>query len=294
VQRHHNGLKTAVLLGLLTAMILGVGYWFGGSTGLVIAVLLSLGLNAATYFWSDKIALRSMRARPVSEAEFPALYQMVRELVSAANQPMPKLYVSPTMQPNAFATGRNPSNAAVCVTTGITQILDYRELRGVIGHELSHVYNRDILISSVAAALAGIITMLANLAWFIPLGGGDDEDSPNPAVLLAMLILGPLAAGVIQLAISRSREYQADASGASLTHDPLALASALRKIQNGAQRMPLPADNQMASTAHLMIANPLRAGGIASLFSTHPPMEERVRRLEQMAVAGTGPVQFQR
>jgi heat shock protein HtpX len=293
VQRHHNGLKTAVLLGLLTAMILGVGYWFGGSTGLIIAVLISLALNAATYFWSDKIALRSMRARPVSEAEFPALHQMVRELSSAAGQPMPRLYVSPTMQPNAFATGRNPANAAVCVTTGITQILDYRELRGVIGHELSHVYNRDILISSVAAALAGIITMLANLAWFLPLGGGDDDDGPNPAALLAMLILGPLAAGVIQLAISRSREYQADASGAHLTHDPLALASALRKIQNGAQRMPLPADNQMTSTAHLMIANPLRAGGVASLFSTHPPMEERVRRLELMA-ANAGPVQFQR
>jgi heat shock protein HtpX len=288
----HNGLKTAALLGLLTAMILGVGYWFGGSGGLVIAVVISLAMNAATYFWSDKIALRSMRARPVSEADFPALHQMVRELSTAANQPMPRLYVSPTMQPNAFATGRNPQNAAVCVTQGITQILDYRELRGVIGHELSHVYNRDILISSVAAGLAGIITMLANLAWFIPLGG-DSEDGPSPAVLLAMLILGPLAASVVQLAISRSREYQADASGAGLTRDPLALASALRKIDSGARRMPLPADAQLASTAHLMIANPLRSGAIASLFSTHPPMAERVRRLEQMAGAG-GPIEYAR
>ena len=289
---HHNRLKTAALLGLLTALILAVGYWLGGSSGLVIAVVVSLGMNAATYFWSDKLALRSMRAQPVSEAEFPALYQMVRELAAEARQPMPRLYVSPTAQPNAFATGRNPKNAAVCVTQGITQILDYRELRGVIGHELSHVYNRDILISSVPAGLAGIITMLANLAWFLPLGG-NDEDSPNPAALLMMLILGPMAATIIQLAISRNREYQADASGAGLTRDPMALASALRKIHAGTQRIPLPPEGQLASTAHLMIDNPLKGRGIASLFSTHPPMEERVRRLEQMAM-NTGPVQFQR
>jgi len=292
VHRHLNGLKTAALLGLLTALILAIGYWLGGGSGLVIAVFLSLALNAGSYFWSDKIALRSMRARPVSEAEFPALYQMVRELANDARQPMPRLYVSPTMQPNAFATGRNPQHSAVCVTTGITQILDYRELRAVIGHELSHVYNRDILISSVAAALAGIITFIANLAWFLPFGGSD-EDGPNPAVFLAMLILGPFAATIIQLAISRSREFQADQSGAELSRDPLALASALRKIEYGAQRLPLPADNQVTTTAHLMIANPLRGAGIAKLFSTHPPMAERVRRLEAMANRQVGPVQFQ-
>jgi heat shock protein HtpX len=286
----HNGLKTAALLGLLTAIILAVGYYFGGSAGLVIAVFLSLIMNGVSYFFSDKLALRSMAARPVAEHEFPQLYQMVRELSTQAGQPMPRLYVSPTMQPNAFATGRNPQHAAVCVTEGITQILDYRELRGVIGHELSHVYNRDILISSVAAGLAGIITALANLAWFIPLGGGDD-DGPNMGVVLLMLILGPMAATIIQLAISRSREYQADASGAQVTQDPLALANALRKIHMGTQRMPLPAEPRLTSSAHLMIDNPFRGGGLVNLFSTHPPMEERVRRLELMA-ANSGPIQY--
>jgi len=286
VHSHHNGLKTAALLGLLTALILAVGYWLGGGAGLVFAVVISLGMNAFSYFYSDKLALRAMRAQPVTEHQFPELYQMVRELSSAAGQPMPRLYVSPTAQPNAFATGRSPQHAAVAVTTGITQLLDRRELRAVIGHELSHVYNRDILISSVAAALAGIVTAFAQLAIFLPLGGGsDDDDRPNPAALLLMLILGPLAASIIRLAISRNREFQADASGAELTRDPLALASALEKIQYGAQRLPLPADGQLTSAAHLMIANPFRSGGMSALFSTHPPMEQRIARLRQMAGA---------
>jgi heat shock protein HtpX len=279
---HHNGLKTAALLGLLTGLILAVGYWLGGGTGLVLAVFISLAANAVSYFYSDRIALRAMRARPVTETELPGLYAMVRELATTAGQPMPRLYVSPAMQPNAFATGRNPEHAAVAVTTGILNMLEPRELRAVIGHELSHVYNRDILISSVAAGLAGIITMLANLAFFLPFGG-DDEDGPNPAGLLLMLILGPLAASIIQLAISRNREFQADASGATLTGDPLALASALEKIHYGTARAPLPADGRLTSAAHLMIANPFAGGGLAALFSTHPPMQERIRRLHEQA-----------
>jgi heat shock protein HtpX len=293
VHGHRNGLKTAALLGLLTSLILVVGYWFGGSAGLVIAVLVALGMNAATYFWSDKIALRTMGAQPVTEAQMPQLHAMVRELATQAGQPMPRLYVSPTPQPNAFATGRNPQNAAVCVTEGILSVLSPRELRGVIGHELSHVYNRDILISSVAAALAGIITMLAQIAIFIPIGRSEDDDGPGMLGVLMMLILGPLAAAVIQMAISRSREFQADESGARLTQDPQALADALRKIHRGTQAMPLPADGQLASTAHLMIDNPFRGGGIRNLFSTHPPMEQRVARLEEMA-RNAGPIQFSR
>jgi heat shock protein HtpX len=276
-----NGIKTAALLGLLSAAFILIVGAIGGTRGLTIGLILAVVMNGISYFYSDRIALASMHARPVSEAEQPAMYGIVRELATAAHQPMPRLYVSPTMQPNAFATGRNPRHAAVCATEGILQILDRREMRAVLGHELSHVYNRDILISSVAATLAAGITYIAQFALFF--GGGNDDRDRNPFVGLIMLILAPIAAGLIQMAISRSREYQADQSGAVLSDDPLALASALRKLQAGTQATPLPQQPALVSTSHLMIANPFRGQGLASLFSTHPPMDERIARLEQMA-----------
>jgi heat shock protein HtpX len=279
--RHHNGLKTALLLGGLSTFLLVVGRLLGGSTGLVIALFIALGVNLYGYWNSDKLALRAMRARPVSEAEQPEMYGIVRELSTRARQPMPRLYVSPTAAPNAFATGRSPRNAAVCATEGILQILDERELRGVLGHELMHVYNRDILTASIAAAIASAITFVAQFAMFF--GGGDDEERPNPFAALALMILGPLAAGVIQMAISRTREYDADEDGATLTNDPLALASALRKLELGTRQLPLPPERDIVNASALMIANPFRGGGLSQMFSTHPPMGDRIARLEAMA-----------
>ena len=288
MHRHYNGLKTAGLFGAIFGLLLAVGGLIAAATGssafIWIFALIGVGTTAYGYWNSDKLAIKAMHAYPVSESQQPAMYRIVRELSAAANQPMPALFVSPTQAPNAFATGRNPQHAAVCCTEGILALLDERELRGVLGHELMHVYNRDILTGSIAAAVAGVISSVAQfLAFSSIFGGGNDDERPNPLVMIATALLAPFAAAVIQMAISRTREYDADEDGARLTGDPLALASALRKLEYGTARAPLAPTPQLQNASHMMIANPFRAADVQRMFSTHPPMDDRIARLEAMA-----------
>jgi len=276
-------IKTALLLVVLTVLIMWLGRIMGGQQGLVIAFILALVMNIGSYWFSDKIVLAMYRARPIEEQENPQLWQIVRELAAAANLPMPRVYMIPQETPNAFATGRNPEHAAVAVTEGIMRILKPAELKGVLAHELGHVMNRDILISSIAATLAGVIMILASMMRWAAIFGGfrgsDDDDRGGILGLILTAVLAPIAATLIQLAISRSREYLADETGARLAHNPEGLARALEKLDAASERIPMDAN---PSTAHMFIVNPLSGRALAGLFSTHPPIEERIRRLRSM------------
>ena len=277
-----NLLKTAVLMAAITALFMAIGRVLGGQTGMMIALVVALGMNFFSYWFSDRMVLRMYNAQEVDERSAPQFYRMVAELAQRADLPMPKVYLINEDAPNAFATGRNPQHAAVAATTGILRVLSERELRGVMAHELAHVKHRDILISTISATLAGAIGMLANFGMMF--GGRDEEGRPvNPIVSILVMILAPLAASVIQMAISRAREFEADRGGAEISGDPAALASALQKIQRIAQGIPLEAAEAHPETAQMMIMNPLSGGGLKGLFSTHPATEERVARLMAMA-----------
>jgi heat shock protein HtpX len=280
-----NRIKTWVLIAALGGLFVLIGQLVGGGQGALIALFFAFAFNFAMYWYSDKIAIATTRSKPATEVERPELYRIVRELTNAKDMPMPRIYVSPMTQPNAFATGRNERHAAVAVTQGLLDLVDERELRGVLSHELSHVANHDILIGSVAAGIAMSITFIARMAFFF--GGDDRDNSFGPFAFLIAWILAPLAAALIQMAVARSRESQADESGAHLSHDPLALASALRKLELASKRIPAPASVGPAE-AHLFIVNPLagRKVQFANLFSTHPPTAERIARLEEMARQG--------
>ena len=279
-----NTLKTTFLLTCLTLLLVAMGSAIGGRSGMIIAFLIAGGMNFFSYWYSDKIVLKMYKAKEVSESEYPSFYNMVNRLARQANMPMPKVYIIPSAGPNAFATGRNPENAAVAATEGIMRLLSDEELEGVMAHELAHVQNRDTLIGTIAATFAGAIAMLGNmLQWAAIFGGGnnDEEGGGNLFGSLALAFIAPMAAMLIQMAVSRSREYLADASGARICGKPLALANALRKLQMGAQAVPM--IEATPATSHMFIVNPLTGGSMLKLFSTHPPMEERVARLELMA-----------
>lgn len=271
-----NWFKTFLLMGALTALVVLIGDWIGGSQGMVLAFGFAILMNFGAYWFSDKIVLSMYGAQEVTESQAPELFGIVRRLAVNARIPMPKVYIIPADQPNAFATGRNPDHAAVAVTEGIMRLLDEQELEGVLAHELAHIKNRDILIATIAATIAGAVMMLSRFALFF--GGRDDEDR-NPLVMFIAIIVAPIAAMLIQLAISRQREYGADESGAQICGKPLALASALAKLERGKERIPMDAN---PATAHMFIVNPFSAQGIATLFSTHPPIPDRIARLERM------------
>ena len=275
-----NMLKTMMLMTGLTLVLLLAGNAIGGQSGLTIALIFALAMNVFSYWFSDKIVLKMYRAEEASRADAPELYEMVRRLARKADIPMPRVYIINQPQPNAFATGRNPEHAAVAVTAGIMRILSAEELEGVIAHELAHVKHRDILIGTVAATIAGAISYLAYMAqWAMIFGGGDDDEGGNRLVEIIMMIVAPVGAMLIQMAISRSREYAADAGGAKITGNPRYLADALRKLHSASQQIPMKAE---PATAHMFIVNPLSGGRMAKLFSTHPPMEKRIARLEEM------------
>ncbi|HML82376.1 MAG: zinc metalloprotease HtpX [Betaproteobacteria bacterium] len=281
-----NILKTAILMAAITALFVVIGSMLGGQKGMILALLFALGMNFFSYWFSDKMVLKMYNAQEVDASSAPQFYAMVQELAQRAGLPMPRVYLIQEDAPNAFATGRNPEHAAVAATTGILRVLSARELRGVMAHELAHVKHRDILISTISATMAGAISALANFAMFF--GGRDSEGRPvNPIASIAVAILAPLAASLIQMAISRAREFEADRGGAEISGDPAALAAALQKIEAYARGVPFQAAEEHPATAQMMILNPLHGGGIAKLFSTHPATEERVARLMQMAQAGT-------
>ena len=278
--------KTVGLMVLMMALLMLVGQWFGQEQGLVLAFAISLLMNFGMYWFSDKLVLMSYRAKEATEEEAPRLYAIVRKLATQAELPMPKVYIMPGESPNAFATGRNPNHAAVAATEGILQLLSEDEMEGVIAHELAHVKHRDILTGTIVAAMAGAITFLTRMAMYASLfgGGSRDRENSNPIGELLLLILAPIAAMLIQFAVSRSREFAADEGGAKICGRPLSLANALRKLERGVERSPM--GNAGTATAHMFIVNPLRGGGIMKLFSTHPPTEERIARLEEMATGG--------
>jgi heat shock protein HtpX len=277
-----NWLKTSILMAAIMALFGAIGSYIGGASGMLIALLFGGAMNLFAYWFSDTMVLKMYNAREVDEATAPQFYAMVRDLAQRAGLPMPRVYLIDEAQPNAFATGRNPQNAAVAATTGILQLLSAREIRGVMAHELAHVRHRDILISTLSATMAGAISALANFAMFF--GGRDSEGRPaNPLAGIAVALLAPLAASLIQMAISRAREFEADRGGAEISGDPRALADALTRIDSYARGIRMPAAEAHPATAQMMIMNPLSGGGIAGLFSTHPSTEERVARLRAMA-----------